>query len=403
MTLTIYAPSAKSLTQRALILSALSEGPSLLNKPLICDDTLFLAAALKKLGVEISQKAHSWQIAGRPAEFLAPKKPLDVGAAGTALRFLAAFSLFLPFSFRLTGARRLSERPIQPLLTFLQNLGIKAEFERSADSWSILLNGQNKRAITKEPLAVSVAESSQFLSGLLMAAPLSGQKMRFRPAGAPVSWPYVEMTKKMMALWGGSVMDDGQVITISSGCYHGINYSVPGDFSAAAYIWAAAKIRRVEVNIPNCLASGMQPDEHILAYMSQIERGEKVTINLKESPDLLPPLAVWALFAGKQVVFTNISHVDLKESPRGAMLANELRKVGANISWDGSTLAINPAPLHSGAMLETAGDHRLAMAFGLLGLFLPQIAIDDRECVAKSYPEFWEMLGELEHVHSQQC
>ncbi len=395
MTLTSYAPSSKSLTQRALVLSALADGPSVINKPLLCDDTLFLAAALKELGVEISQKAARWEIAGRPAHFLAPKKPLDVGAAGTALRFLAAFALFLPFPYRLTGVRRLAERPMEPLLIFLQNLGIKALFEQSANSWSLLLNGQNKREISKKPLAVSVAESSQFLSGLLMAAPLCGEELCFRPAGDPVSWPYVEMTKKIMALWGGRVIEDGQVLTVPTGCYHGINYAVPGDFSAAAFIWAASAISGVEVKIPNCRADGMQPDERILPYMAQIKNDESIVLCLKDSPDLLPPLAIMALFWQKRVSFTGIAHVDLKESPRGQMLANELSKVGANISWDGSTLAINPAPLHGKVELDPAGDHRLAMAFGLLTLFVPQIVLKNRECCAKSYPDFWPMLAKF--------
>lgn len=317
--------------------------------------------------------------------------PIAVGEGGTSLRFLAAISAVWPKPFVLTGLPKLGQRPLEPLLVSLGHLGVRNTFNlQPSGAWSLSLRGPAE--MIPEILSVDCHESSQFLSSLLLVAPYLPGGLTLQVAGIAVSRSYVEMTVRLMEKFGITIRRPAEnIFKVEPGSYQPSEMAIPLDWSAAAFIFAASWMTSQSVEIAGLIDDGLQGDSCFSALLSQVAAGG-ADLDLTDCPDLLPPLVICALFAPGPTVFHGIAHTELKESPRATLLTTELGHCGARLHFDGRVLSVSPGLLTGGVVLNPHNDHRLAMAFGLLGLRLPMVTVTNKECVQKSYPAFWEVL-----------
>jgi 3-phosphoshikimate 1-carboxyvinyltransferase len=398
-------PGSKSLTQRSLIVAALARGESELVGALDCDDSRALREGLRRLGAEIVEAGESWRVSGgslRPAPW-----PLWCGDGGTTLRFLAALSLVLPggggggggggMKHSLDGSARLRERPHGPLLDALASLGVRSTAGESSAFLELERVAEPGSAVT-----VDAGESSQFASALLMVAPLlpGGLALSFAEPAADfdavrprvVSRPYLDMTVETMSAFGVEVERTSRAWTVAPGEYSPGRHAIEGDWSSAAFLLAAGRIAGRPVALENVRDDSAQGDRAIVALLAALGDDRPRRLDLVDCPDLLPPVAAVAACAAGPTEIVGVAHARAKESDRVAVLARGLRLAGAQVDERRDGLAIVPGAPRGPARLDPAGDHRMAMAFGLLSLRFPELEVTGRECVSKSFPDFWGVL-----------
>jgi len=402
--LRILAPGSKSQTQRALILAALAGGESTIVDPLECDDSQHLRRALQDLGVGIRCEPGHWQVSGGPDRLKTPGAPLDCGEGGTTLRFLAPMSLLVDGPLVLTGQGRLVRRPVAEMVQALESLGARAlvpQAPRSPDpqiprspNLPLTLRRTNDPASS---VRVEVTRSSQFLSGLLMVAPCLRQGLRLETCdGSMVSRPYVEMTLTAMEAFGVGVQQRDGAFEVFPSAYDPCeDYRVEGDWSAGAFLLAAARICGRQVEVPNLDPRSVQGDRAMAGFMEELDHDRVHRFDLTHCPDLIAPLAAACAIAAAgshPCQITGAAHTRHKESDRVSVLARGLQRAGISVSERDDGLLIQPATEVNAATLDPRGDHRMAMAFGLLRLRQPQLRVQDPGCVSKSYPRFWDDL-----------
>jgi len=379
----IAVPSSKSYTNRALLLAALREGEHKIINPLNCDDTRYMIRALKQLGVEVEQK-NSTQIMihGSGGQFTQPSEPIDVGLAGTAMRFLTPVLATQPFTSTITGNKRMQERPMKDLIEALSSLGFKIE----SNNYCPPLTIHGDPTIKPETIEISSEISSQYISALLLAAPLLGNP-EIVLTGKTVSKPYIKMTEELIANFGPT-------------------YTVETDASSASYFFALGALG-FDVKVLNLTRKSLQADIQALDYMEKMgctvaedEEGIQVIgpeqlkslgeADLRELPDSAMTIATLCCFAPGKSTLTGLHNLRFKETDRLAALTKELSKTGAEAieTKDGLEIA-GTTNLH-GATIETYNDHRMAMCAAILKSRIPDIEIENPECVAKTYPNFWE-------------
>jgi 3-phosphoshikimate 1-carboxyvinyltransferase len=408
---TVTVPGSKSITNRALVLAALS-GPlrsSQVCRVVRCEDTEIMVDALKELGFHVEPR---WKhgivhvsAVHSPTPIPATQAKLFVGNSGTSMRFLTALVSLGHGTYEIDGVARMRERPIEDLLVALRQLGVKAE--------SIHGDGYPPVRIQANGLQGGIVRirgdvSSQFLSGLLMAAPLARGDITIEVQGRLVSRPYVDMTVTMMRRYGVQVatFDATRFCIPSNQQYPSLSYVVEPDATAASYFLAAAAITGGEVEIPGIGQTSLQGDVRF-AYLMQ-EMGCHVLVgqdfirvagfplrgieaDMNELSDCVMTLASVACFAEGPTTIRNVAHIRHKETDRLRALATELRRLGADVEEFADGLQIIPRPLH-GAVTETYNDHRIAMSMALIGLRVPGVVIQNPGCVAKTYPRFFEDL-----------
>jgi 3-phosphoshikimate 1-carboxyvinyltransferase len=403
----VLVPGSKSLTNRALVVAALADGPSTLEGALDCEDTRVMVEALLALGITVRHDPDTVRIdvAGCGGVIPAHSASLQVANSGTSLRFLTAMVALGNGTFHLDGSPRMRQRPVADLLAALNELGAWATSDRSTGCPPITVEAtglDGGRAVVKGDV------SSQFLSGLLMALPYAQRATTLELRGALVSGPYVAMTLAVMADFGVAVRSSAgyRRFEISPAHYHGRAFAIEPDASAASYFFALAAITGGLVTVEGLGTASVQGD---LAFVDVLEemgcvvvrepnrtivtgsllRGADVDMNALS--DTVMTLAVVALFANGPSRIRNVAHIRHKESDRIAALATELRKLGAQVDEFPDGLAIDPPPKEQlrGASIATYQDHRMAMAFALAGLRIPGVTILDPGCVAKTYPDFW--------------
>jgi 3-phosphoshikimate 1-carboxyvinyltransferase len=413
-------PGSKSLTNRLLILSALAT-PSEATRPaselsgaLRSEDTELMVAALTQLGIPILTEwaLDRLSVTAVPRSKWANEGDFYCGNSGTTLRFLAAALALGRGRFRLDGSPRMRERPIEDLLEALRQLGVAA--------WTEKGNGCPPISIETSGLRGGYAclrgdKSSQFASALLMAAPLADGPETIVELRPPVvSLPYLHLTLRCVRA-AGAVIHDEQPLSSA-----GARWRIPGrqrlpprtwtiepDATAASYFLAAAAITGGRVEVPKLSTSSWQGDVGFVFVLKKMGctveadplavRGgplQGIDVDLNDMSDTVMTLASVALFAAGPTRIHNVAHVRLKESDRLQALAAELRKTGAQVQDFADGLEIHPAPLH-GARLETYNDHRLAMAFALIGLRVPGLIIVNPGCVAKTFPGYFTELARL--------
>ena len=401
-------PGSKSYTNRALTIAAVADGTSTLRDVLISDDTRVARAALEHLGIKVAYDDGAFTVHGLGGQFSDPGAPLFLGNSGTATRFLTAMMTLAGFPSTITGNERMQERPIADLLAALGQLGADVASERGNGCPPVRIGAtrlQGGRA------TVSGAISSQFLSALLMAAPYAQQDVTLEVQDALVSVPYVDLTLDIMARFGVEVThDDYRLFRIPGRqVYAARDYAIEGDASSASYFWGLAALLGQAMCVTNVPPDSVQGDTRFLQVLERMgctvsrRQGWHVAgpqqlrplgdIDLNALPDAAMTVAVLAAFCQGKTRLCNIANLRVKETDRLRALATELRKIGAAVTElpDGLRIDGDPAALH-GAEIDTYDDHRMAMCFGMAGARLPGIRIREPDCVAKTYPGFWDDL-----------
>ena len=404
----VTVPGSKSYTHRALIVSALAGGESVLLGPLRSEDTDITAAGLEKFGIPISREEGTIRVSGTGGRLKPGGTTIYVGDSGTSMRFLTALASLRKGRTLLGGSERMKKRPMADLLDGLAALGVKAYSHEG--------NGLPPVVVDSQGLIGGVArirgqESSQFLSALLMIGPLARRDVRLEVEGPLSSKPYVDMTRDVMASFGVEVQlaGDHSFLVPAGQRYLPRTYRVEGDASNASYFLAAAAITRGRVRVENFRPASVQGDAGFLNILEQmgcgVIRGESwaevqgkslrgVEIDMNTMPDLVPTLAVIAALAAGQTVIKNIGHLRLKESDRIQALANELGRLKIRVETGKDWLKVQGGGAQGGE-IETYNDHRIAMSFAVAGLAVPGVKIKGERCVDKSFPEFWETLQKL--------
>lgn len=396
----VRVPGSKSITNRALVCAALAEGVSTIRNPSDSDDTAMMVNALDQLGVFTQRGPDAWRVHGTGGRLHAPKFPIPVGNAGTTLRFLLSLAAVAPGTTVFEADGRMGERPQEPLLEALRALGAEAVREGRAARFSV-----RGGPVPGGSVRLQADRSSQFLSSLLLAAAAMPGGIHVTAEGEPVSAPYLRMTAEVMRAFGVDVRSGGAGFTVDPGShYRAAEYAIEPDASGASYFFAAAALAAGEVEVAGVKEGGLQGDagfvrilERMGAAVTATQDGlavrggplRGVEVDMREMPDVVPTLAVTALFAEGRTVIRNVAHLRHKESDRLAALAGELAKLGADVRAGEDGLVIEPRPLH-GAALDTFEDHRLAMSFALAGLKVPGVGIENPDCVRKSFPGFWK-------------
>lgn len=407
----IRPPGSKSITNRAIVCAALAAGHSELTGALDSEDTSVMIAAWQQLGLTlIHDKAdQKLIIEGCGGRTPIRAASLFVANSGTTIRFLTAALAACEGDFRLDGVARMRERPISDLLVGLQQLGAKVASDN--------LEHPNCPPVRIEACGLqggtaTVAGniSSQFLSGLMMAAPMAKSDVELKVVGELVSVPYVAMTADVMRAFGAEVRGEEQgPFTISAAKkYRAANYAIEPDASAASYFWAAGAILGGTATVEGLSRKSLQGDVRFCECLRQmgctVEYGnDKVTVeggklsgidvDMADISDTVQTLAAVALFANGPTTVRGVAHNRVKETDRISDLARELRKLGAVVDEFHDGMTIHPPQVISEAEIETYGDHRMAMSLALVGLRTQGITILDPQCTAKTYPNYWDDLA----------
>ncbi|BBO33493.1 3-phosphoshikimate 1-carboxyvinyltransferase [Lacipirellula parvula] len=407
----IRPPGSKSITNRALICAALADGASTLTGALESEDTHVMIAALQQLGiaVEVSDHGRTLRVAGCGGKIPAKSAELFIANSGTSMRFLTAMATIGHGAYKLDGIARMRERPIGDLVSSLRQLGVQIE--------ALGANECPPVAVTASGLPGGEASirgdvSSQFLSGLLMAAPYAQQPITLKVSGTLVSIPYVDMTIKVMESFGAAATatSDYAKISVSNGQqYRGIEYAIEPDASAASYYFALAAITGGRITVENLSRASLQGDVEFCDCLAQmgasVEYGPDsitvqggklhgIDVDMNGISDTVQTLSVVALFADGPTRMRNVAHIRHKETDRIGATACELRKLGATVDETEDGLTVHPGTLR-GAAIDTYNDHRMAMSFALAGLRTPGVVIRNPGCTSKTYPEFFEDLARL--------
>ncbi len=404
-------PGSKSLTNRALTIAALADGVSTLSGCLVAEDSEVMIAALRTLGLKVTQRGTTVTIAGQGGTIPATAAQLELRLSGTSVRFLTALVALGQGRYTLDGNERMRERPIQDLLNTLAKLGVRAETAFKTGCPPVIVEAAGLRGGAAE---VSGSSSSQYLSALLMAAPYAAEPVTLAVTGELQSKPFIDMTLALMADFGVTVQRDGYVrFTVLTGVYRARTFEVEGDAMAAGYLWAAAAITGGRVRVENVGSRSVQGDKRLADVLAQMgckvswtdESCEVVapetlrggTFDLNDMSDQAQTLAVVALFADSPTRIENIWNLRIKETDRLSALYSELSKLGARVEEGRDFLVVHPlsAKAAKPAEIETYGDHRMAMAFALAGLRLPGVVIQDPACVTKTFPDYFQVLAAL--------
>lgn len=411
---TICLPGSKSLTNRALLVAALARGTSVLSGILIADDTRLMVDALVMLGVhvEVDVARRRAVVQGVGGFFPNSDAELECGNAGTVIRFLTAACAASVGEFRLDGSPRLRERPIGELVNALRDLGAAVRYDGEDGRCPLAVSGKGLRGgqVTFErPI------SSQFVSAVLLAAPRAANDVMIRVEGGLLSAPYVRMTLDVMRAFGVEVIDDTMTsfIVPAPQAYQALEYLIEPDASAASYFLAAAALTGGRVTVEGLGQRSAQGDIGFVNVLEQmgcaVEQGDRhttvrgpadgrlrgVSVDLGDMPDVAQTLAVLAAFAEGPTQIRNVGNLRVKETDRLFAVSRELARLGVETEVTEDSIVIRPTRSPVAAIIETYDDHRMAMSFALAGLRVDGVVIKNPGCVSKTFPEFFEVWGEM--------
>jgi 3-phosphoshikimate 1-carboxyvinyltransferase len=406
--LSVVAPPSKSFTHRALVAAALSRGPSTLLDPLVSDDTIVTADALRCLGVPLDWEPGRVRASGVGGRFPAREEiTLDLRDSGTSMRFFSALALLAGKPVILRGSPRMHERPIGPLAHALGELGGEVRYLGREGYPPLRVSGRLRGG----DVVVDGSMSSQFISALLMAAPCGEGDLTLEVSPPLVSRSYLDITAGVMAAFGAAPGREGytRFRVKAGGGYRGRTYRIEGDFSSASFFLAMGAVCGGRVRVDNLNRSSPQGDRRFPDILGEmgcrvrwsgggmiLESDGSLSgtdVDLSGSPDTVQTLCAVAAFARGPTRIRGIGHLRLKESDRIEATAKGLRNLGGDMRVGRDEVTIRPGPLHGG-VIDPAGDHRTAMAFAVVGLGTGGVTIRDAECVSKSFPGFWDQLRE---------
>jgi 3-phosphoshikimate 1-carboxyvinyltransferase len=401
----VAVPGSKSFTHRILIASALSGGACSIDNALLSEDTLLTMQALRQMGIRIEEKpGNRLVVYGGGGDLRSSTEPIYLGNSGTSMRLLTAVAALGKDTFKLLGNERMNERPIQPLIDALLQVGVQVRSTSSNGCPPVEVNGEN---LVGGAVDIDCRISSQYLTALLLIAPYTDSGLAIKVSEGPVSKPYVDMTIDVMTRFGVPVMREGYDFFQVGGkqTYREGDYEVEADGSQAGYFWAAAAICGTEVKVKGIVEDSCQGDVKFVKILESMgclcqkdtdgitisgRNLYAVEIDMGDMPDMVPTLAVVAAFAAGTTVIKNVSHLKSKESDRLTSVVNELIKMGITARCSDDELMVTGGQPR-GAEIETYGDHRIAMSFAVAGLAAPGTIIRDERCVDKSFPNFWKV------------
>ncbi len=404
----VAVPGSKSYTHRILIAAALSDGICTLQNCLKSEDTLLTLNALRQFGIRIDEGDDRIVVHGTNGILKPCSDPVYLGNSGTSMRLLTGVAALGAGMYTLTGTERMLERPIQDLLDGLNQIGV---FARSVNKDGCPPVETRGGRVKGGALSLKCKISSQYLSSLLLIAPYTQDGLEITVTEGPVSRPYVDMTVDIMTRFGVKVVRDGYRRFAIHGqqTYMAGSYMVEPDCSQAGYFWAAAAITGSKIKVKGITKASRQGDVRFTEVLEAmgckifhdkdgiaVSGGpiSAVEVDMADMPDIVPTLAVVAAFAKGTTIIRNVAHLKAKESDRLTAVVNELSKMDIKASCTDTGLAINGGR-PCGAVIDTYGDHRIAMSFALAGLRIPGIVIKDERCVEKSFPDFWNVLERL--------
>ena len=407
-------PGSKSISNRALLLSALADGETTLDNLLDADDTRVMRAAVSQLGIAFREQGKEVQIIGCNGQLPIRTARLELGNAGTAFRSLTAALAFSGGSYELDGVARMRERPIGDLVDSLNRLGAQINYVGVRGFPPLLI--QPATRLSSNSATIKADVSSQFLSGLLMALPLiaPAQGTRLTVEGKLISEPYVELTLSLMKQFGVMVERDGDDYLVPKASYRSPGRLViEGDASSASYFLALGAVAEGPVRVDGVGKDSVQGDVRFADMLGQmgarIEYGadyiqasapggrllQAIDADCNHIPDAAMTLAIVALFAEGPSTLRNIGSWRVKETDRIAAMATELRKVGAEVDEGESWIRIVAPRQFSEATIDTYDDHRMAMCFSLVAAGGVSVHIRDPGCVAKTFPDYFDRLAGL--------
>lgn len=405
---TIQVPGSKSYTHRTLIAAALSDGPCAVRNPLRSQDTLLTTAALEQMGIEIDDHSEHFIVRGNRGKFHPVSEAIDFCNSGTSMRLFGGLVILGAGPYTLTGTQRMCERPMQALLDSLTQMGVSAKSKNGNGCPPVTIKGGQ---CSGGHTTIDCSVSSQYLSALLLVAPCLENGLTIDVTKGPVSKPYVDMTVDIMNAFGIELTHDGHThFEVPGGqTYQAGDYSVESDGSNAGYFWAAAAITGKRVKVLGVTAASRQGDVGLADILGQmgcsvdhhpdgitVTGGEltAVDVDMGHMPDVVPTLAVVAAFARGTTKIRNVAHLRAKECDRLEAVSQELAKMGIQThTYENALEIVGGSP--AGAEIETYDDHRIAMSFAVTGLMVPGIKIIDPDCVAKSFPNYWEVFEGL--------
>ncbi len=411
---TVKLPGSKSISNRVLLLAALASGETRLHDLLASDDTRVMQDALRALGIALRQEGGATIVSGAGGAFKVKSAELFLGNAGTAFRPLTAALAVSGGDYRLSGVARMHERPIGDLVDALRGLGAAVDYLGEEGYPPLHIHPAAIRAGGKVSVRGDV--SSQFLSALLMALPLTGGEATVTVEGELISKPYVEITLNTMRRFGVEVAREGWAsFTIPAGAHYRSpgEIWVEGDASSASYFLAAGAIGGGPVRVEGVGAKSIQGDVRFADVLEQmgarIAMGENwieasappggklraIDADFNHIPDAAMTIAVAALFADGPCTLRNIGSWRVKETDRIAAMATELRKLGATAEEGKDWLRVTPPAALRPAAIDTYDDHRMAMCFSLAALGGVAVRINDPQCVNKTFPEYFEVLARI--------
>ncbi len=382
-------PGSKSLTNRALMMAALCEEKSVLENLLTSDDADACREAIQQLTT---------------------KRQIHCHDAGTVARFLLPVCAALGGEYHFDASSRLRERPIQPLIQILQQQGVRFDFLESPRQMPFVVHSSG---LPGGNIAIDISDSSQFLSGLCMAAPLTKQGMIIQTNASIAKKPYVLMTLKLMQQFGIAYQYHNELtLEIFPGQYQATHLTIEPDASTASYFFAAAALTQSTIHIKDLTSESCQGDLKFLDLLEKIgcrihqttsetsvtgpERLQSLgEINMSGFTDTFMTLAIIAPFLPTPTTIHGLRHTRLQESDRVAAVSDGLMRLGIQTASSEDSLTIFPAPPQSNTIIHSHHDHRIAMAFSILGLKIPGISIEHAKCVSKTCPLFFQYLGEL--------
>ncbi|MFF5079931.1 3-phosphoshikimate 1-carboxyvinyltransferase [Actinoplanes sp. NPDC000266] len=400
-------PGSKSMTARALVLAALAGEPSMIERPLRARDTELMAAGLRALGVGVDTSADErWTV--EPGVLRGPAR-VDVGLAGTIMRFLPPAAALAAGTVEFDGDPHARNRPLRPIIEALRALGVSIE---ASESGGLPLTVRGAGLVEGGEAVIDASGSSQFVSGLLLSAPRFTKGLRLRHEGPPVpSAPHLRMTTHMLRAAGARVDESvPDVWTVEPGALRGRTWVIEPDLSGAAPFFAAAMVTGGTITLAGWPAESWQPvgrvTELLTALGAEVTQSAEgltvrgtgslrgITADLSEVSELTPVIAALATLAGGPSELRGVAHIRGHETDRIAALAAELGKAGADVTEFPDGLRIVPGAARASSF-ETYADHRMAHAAAVMGLAVPGIALTDVACTSKTLPEFPELWAGL--------
>ena len=412
---TVRVPGSKSLTNRALLIAALANGTTTLENALFSDDSRYFANALRTLGFDIGldPKNSRMTVTGLGGHIPATSAELFIGNAGTAARFLTAFLTLGNGEYILDGESRMRERPIGDLVEALGQLGAKVETVNNQQSAICPPVKITAYGLTGGKAQIAGNISSQYLSALLMVAPYAQSPIEIEVISELNSKPYVDMTLSIMRDFSVAVQRDGYQffeIPITNYVSH-ITYPIESDASAASYFFAASAICSGMVQVENISRKSVQGD---IAFLDVIEKMgctveetdhciqvigstdlNGLDVDMRDIPDTAQTLAAIAPFASTPSRIRGIASARVKETDRVAATCAELTRLGVRVEEHEDGMTVYPCDKIQPTTIRTYNDHRMAMAFSLIGLRIPGITIENPGCVSKTFPNYFDVLESL--------